>query len=36
MEQWSLLSNILNYVQYDRHTRNFYDLDVKTIDQISH
>ena len=36
MEQWSILSNIVNYVQYDRHHRNFYDLDVKTIDQKSH
>ena len=35
-EQWSILSNIVNYVQYDRHPRNFYDLDVKTIDQKSH
>ena len=36
MEQWSILSNIVNYVQYDRHPWNFYDLDVKTIDQKSH
>ena len=36
MEQWSILSNIVNYVQYNRHPRNFYDLDVKTIDQKSH
>ena len=33
MEQWSILSNIVNYVQYDRHPRNFNDLDIKTIDQ---
>ena len=30
MEQWSILSNIVNYVQYGRHPRNFYHLDVKT------
>ena len=33
MEQWSILNNIVNYVQYDRHPRNFYDLDIKTRDQ---
>ena len=33
MEQWSILNNVVNYVQYDRHPRNFYDLDVKTTDQ---
>ena len=23
MEQWSILSNVVNYVQYDRHPRDF-------------
>ena len=36
MEQWSILSNVVNCVQYDRYPRNFYDLDDKTIDQKSH
>ena len=36
MEQWSILSNVVNYVQYDRNPGNFYDLDIKTIDQKSH
>ena len=36
MEQWSILSSVVNYVQYDRHPRIFYDLDIKTIDQKSH
>ena len=36
MEKWSILSNIVNYVQYDRHPRNFYDLDIKTVDQKSY
>ena len=36
VEQWSILSNIVNYVQYGRWPRNFYDLDIKTIDQKSH
>ena len=36
MEQWSILSNIAHYVQYDRNPKNFHDLDVKTIDQKNH
>ena len=32
MEQWSILSNTVNNVQYDRHPRNFYDLEIKAID----
>ena len=27
MEQWSILSNAVNYVQYDRNPRDFYNLD---------
>ena len=33
MEKWSILSNVDNYVQYDRHPKNFCDLDIKTVDQ---
>ena len=36
MEQWSIHSNISNYVQFDRNPKNFYDLDVKAIDQKNH
>ena len=36
MEQWLILSNIVSCVQYDRHPRNFYNLDIKTIDQKVH
>ena len=36
MEQWSILSNIVNYVWHDRHPRHFYDLDIKTIYQKIH
>ena len=36
MEQWSILSNVVNYIQYDRHLRNYFDLDIKDIDQKSH
>ena len=36
MEQWSILSNVVNYVQYDMIPRDFYNLDVKTIDDKCH
>ena len=36
MEQWSILSNTINYVQYERNPRDFYNLDVKAIDQKHH
>ena len=36
MEQWSILGTTVNNVQYDRHPKDFYDLDVKTIDQKNH
>ena len=31
MEQWSILSNKLNYIQYDRHPKNFHNLDISTV-----
>ena len=33
MQQWSILSTIVNYVQYNRHPKNFYILDIRAIDQ---
>ena len=36
MEQWSILSKIVNYVQYNRHPKHFYDLDIKAVHQKSH
>ena len=36
MEQWSILSNVVNNIQYDRNPKNFYDLDIMTIDQKHH
>ena len=36
MEKWSILSNIVNQVQYDRNPRDFYNSDVKAIDQKYH
>ena len=36
MEQWLILSNVVNYVQYKRCPKNFYDLDIKAVDQKRH
>ena len=33
MEQWSTLSNTVNYIQYDRNPKNIYELNVKALDQ---
>ena len=29
MEQWSLLSNVINYVQYNRHPKNFHTMSIR-------
>ena len=31
MERWSILSNVVNYVQYDRHPKNFYYLNIRAV-----
>ena len=31
MEQWSVLSNMLNCIQYDRHPKNFHNLDISAV-----
>ena len=31
MEQWSVLSNMLNYIQYDRHPKNYHSLGISTV-----
>ena len=28
MEQWSILSNTLNYIQYDSHPKNYHNLGI--------
>ena len=33
MEQWSILSNVLNYVQHDRYYTSNHTLDVKTVNK---
>ena len=36
MEEWSILSNAVNYAQYNRHPKHFYDLDIKAVDMKRH
>ena len=31
MEQWSILSNVLNYIQYDKHPKNYHSLSISTV-----
>ena len=31
MEQWSILSNMLNYIQYDKHPNNFHNLGISAL-----
>ena len=33
MEQWSILSNTLNYIQYDRHPKNYNNFSVNTVNK---
>ena len=33
MEQWSILSSVVNYVQCDKPPKNFHNLDIRTTDQ---
>ena len=33
MEQWLILSNMVNYTQYDRCPKNFHNLEVKAVTQ---
>ena len=33
MEQWSILSNVINYVQYGKNPRNFHAASIKPINK---
>ena len=33
MEQWSILSNVLNYIQHDKHHIVNHTLNIKTVDR---
>ena len=34
MEQYSILSNVINYVQYNKHPRNFHNMSVRPVDKM--
>ena len=34
MEQWSILSNVINYVQYDKHPKNFHSMSVRPVNKM--
>ena len=34
MEQWSILSNVINYVQYNKNPKNFHTMSVKPINKM--
>ena len=36
MEQWSILSTVVNYAQYNIHPKYFYNLDIRAVDQNRH
>ena len=36
MERWSILSNVVNFVHYSRHPKNFCNLDIRAVDPKRH
>ena len=36
MEQWSILSNVVNNVQYDKHPRNLHSLRICAVNKEEH
>ena len=34
MEQWSILGNVINYVQYDKNPKSFNTMSIKSINKI--
>ena len=34
MEQWSIPSNVINYVQYDKHPKHFHSMSVRPINKM--
>ena len=36
VEHWSILSNVVNYIQNDRHPKNFYYLNIRAVNKGNH
>ena len=34
--QWSILINVVNYIQYDRYPKNFYNLNIRAVNKEKH
>ena len=34
MEQWSILSNVINYIQHDKHPQNIYSMSVRPVNKM--
>ena len=33
MEHWSILSNVLNYIQYDKHPKNYHSSNISAVNK---
>ena len=33
MEQWSIPSNVLNYIQYDKHPKNYHSMSINAVNK---
>ena len=33
MEQWSILGNVVKYTQYDKHPKNFHNLNIGAVNK---
>ena len=34
MEQWLILSNVIHYVQYDKHPKSFHNMSVRPVNKM--
>ena len=34
MEQWSILSNVMNYVQYNKHPKHFHTMSIRPVNKV--
>ena len=33
IEEWSILSNVLNYIQHDKHPENYHNLSISAVNR---
>ena len=34
MKHWSILRNVINHVQYDKHSKNFHSMSVRPVNKM--